>query len=73
MKKGSITISVPSTTTQEEIKEIREQFKKNEAMKDYRLNILISGNEDLKENLKNFLKTMLNAQFLFLSYATIVL
>lgn len=61
MKKGSITISVPSTTTQEEIKEIREQFKKNEAMKDYRLNILISGNEDLKENLKNFLKTMLNA------------
>lgn len=61
MKKGSITISVPSTTTQEEIKEIREQFKKNEAMNDYRLNILVSGNEDLKENLKNFLKTMLNA------------
>ena len=61
MKKGTITISVPSTTTQEEIKEIREQFKKNEAMKNYRLNILISGNEDLKENLKNFLKTMLNA------------
>ena len=61
MKKGSITISVPSSTTQEEIKEIREQFNKNEAMKGYRLNILISGNEDLKENLKNFLKTMLNA------------
>ena len=61
MKKGIVTISVPSTTTQEEIKEIGEQFKKNEAMDGYKLNILISGNEDLKENLKNILKTMLNA------------
>lgn len=61
MKKGIITISVPSTTTQEEIKEIRAQFKQSEQYKDYKLNILISGNEDLKENLKNFLKTMLNA------------
>lgn len=61
MKKGSITISVPSTTTQEEIKEIREQFKQSEQYENYKLNILISGNEDLKENLKNFLKTMLNA------------
>lgn len=61
MKKGIITISVPSTTTQEEIKEIRAQFKQSEQYKYYKLNILISGNEDLKENLKNFLKTMLNA------------
>ena len=61
MKKGIITISVPSTTTQEEIKEIRTQFKQSEQYNDYKLNILISGNEDLKENLKNFLKTMLNA------------
>ena len=61
MKKGAITISVPSTTTHEEIKEIREQIKKNEAMRDYKLNILVSGSEDLKENLKNILKTMLNA------------
>lgn len=60
MKKGSVTISVPSTTTQEEIKEIRKQFKKNEAMKDYRLNILISGNEKLQENLYNFVKAMVN-------------
>ena len=42
-------------------KEIREQIKKNEAMRDYKLNILVSGSEDLKENLKNILKTMLNA------------
>ena len=60
MSKGSITISVPLTTTQDEIREIREQFKKNEAMKGYRLNILISGNEELKENLYNFVKAMVN-------------
>lgn len=60
MQNGSITISVPSTTTQDELKEIREQFKKNEAMKGYRLNILISGNEELKENLYNFVKAMVN-------------
>ena len=61
MKKGIITISVPSTITQEEIKEIRTLFKQNKPYNDYKLNILISGNEDLQENLKNFLKTMLNA------------
>ena len=60
MKKSSITISVPSTTTQEEIKEIREQFKQNKAMKGYRLNILISGNEKFQENLYNFVKAMVN-------------
>ena len=60
MKKGSITISVPSTITQEEIKEIREQFNKNETMKGYRLNILISGNEKFQENLYNFVKSMVN-------------
>lgn len=60
MKKGSITISVPLTTTRDEIKNIREQFKKNEAMKGYRLNILISGNEEFQENLLNFVKAMVN-------------
>ena len=57
MKKGSITISIPSTTTPEEIKEIRKQFKKNETMKDYKLNLLISGNEKFQENLYNFVKS----------------
>ena len=60
MKKGSITISIPSTTTPEEIKEIRKQFKKNETMKDYKLNLLISGNEKFQENLYNFVKSMVN-------------
>lgn len=60
MKKGSITISIPLTTTHEEIKEIRERFKKNEAMKGYKLNILVSGDEEFKENLYNFVKAMVN-------------
>lgn len=61
MKKGSITISVPPTTTSEKIKQIREQFRKNETMNGYRLNILISGNEKFQENLYNFVKTMVNS------------
>lgn len=60
MNEGSITISVPCTTTPEEIKKIREQFRKNEAMKGYKLNILISGNEKFQENLYNFVKSMVN-------------
>ena len=60
MKRGSVTISVPLTTTQDEIKKIREQFAKNETMQGYRLNILISGNEKFQENLYNFVKAMVN-------------
>lgn len=60
MTKGSVTISVPATTTKEEINEIRKQFKKNEAMTGYRLNIMISGNEKFQENLYNFVKSMVN-------------
>lgn len=60
MNKGSITISVSCTTTPEEIKKIREQFRKNEVMKGYKLNILISGNEKFQENLYNFVKAMVN-------------
>jgi len=60
MQKRSITISVPPTTTSEEIAKIREQFKQDETMKDCRLNILISGNEKFQENLYNFVKTMVN-------------
>lgn len=59
--KGTITVSVDRNTTIEEIKEIRKKFNNSEQYKDFKLNILISGNEDLKDNLKNFLKTVLNA------------
>lgn len=55
MDKRIITISIEKDITQEEIKEIRKQFKENEYYKDYQLNIIVSGHEDIKENLKDFL------------------
>ena len=48
MDKGTITISVD---TAEEARRIREEFKNSEHYKDYKLNILICGNEDMKKNL----------------------
>lgn len=56
MKDGIIMISVPATTTAEDIKQIREQFKNNND----KLNILISGNYDFKETLYDFIKTATN-------------
>jgi hypothetical protein len=56
MKDGIIMISVPATTTTEDIKQIREQYKNNND----KLIILISGNSDFKETLYDFLKTATN-------------
>lgn len=56
MKDGIIMISVPATTTTEDIKQIREQYKNNND----KLNILISGSSDFKETLYDFLKTATN-------------
>lgn len=56
MKDGIIMISVPATTTAEDIKQIREQYKNNND----KLNILISGNYDFKETLYDFIKTVTN-------------
>jgi hypothetical protein len=56
MKDGIIMISVPVTTTTEDIKQIREQYKNNND----KLNILISGNSDFKETLYDFIKTATN-------------
>lgn len=56
MKDGIIIISVPATTTTEDIKQIREQYKNNND----KLNILISGDSDFKETLYDFLKTVSN-------------
>lgn len=61
MNKGTITISVEKNITQEEINEIREIFKSNEYYKDYKLNIIVSGNEDMKASLGDFLKARLNS------------
>ena len=54
-KKGSITITVPNNTTADEIKNIRQDFNKNELSKEYRLNIIISGIEEPIINLGAFL------------------
>ena len=54
MDKGIITISVPKGTTQEEIASIR-----NKCNDKYIVNIIISGNNDPKEIIKNFLKARL--------------
>lgn len=53
MSKGTITICVDNSTTQEEIRSIRDEFSKDELSKMYKLNILVSGTGCLKENIKN--------------------
>jgi hypothetical protein len=55
MSKGTITISVPNGTTHEEIKQIRNEYKQSEHYKDYKLNIIISGEDDIKKALSRFL------------------
>lgn len=51
MHKGIITIFVDKNTSRDEIKKIRKEFKSDE----YVLNIVISGNDNFKNDLKNFL------------------
>ena len=55
MDKRIITINIEKNITQDEIKAIRKQFKESEYYKDYILNIIVSGEEDIKDNLKDFL------------------
>ena len=56
MEKGYITISVPNDITRDEVKEIRKQFQMNPVYQHYKLNILISGYNDMKIVLTDFLK-----------------
>ena len=51
MHKGIVTIFVDKNTSRDEIKNIRKEFKSDE----YVLNIIVSGNNDFKNDLKNFL------------------
>ena len=55
MDKRIITISIAKDITTDEIKAIRQAFKESEFYKDYRLNIIVSGSEDIKENIKDVL------------------
>ena len=55
VNKSSITISVPSDITTEEIKNIRKEFNESEFSQSHRLNIIISGRANHIENLGSFL------------------
>ena len=59
MKKQTITISLPNNATQNEIKEIRQIFSEQYGT-EYKLNILISGNQDMKTVLKNIITSKFN-------------
>ena len=61
MDKRTITIYVDNNTTPNEIKDIRNEFKKNEYYKNYQLNIIISGNNDMKTVLKQFLLSLIKS------------
>ena len=61
MDKQIVTISVGKNITTEEINEIRKIFKQNEKHKNCILNIIVSGNDDFKENIKNFIKAGINS------------
>ena len=55
MNKGIITIFVGSDITQEEINERRALINK-ECNEKYILNVIISGEENFNNNLKNFIR-----------------
>ena len=55
MEKRIITIYVDNNTTQNEITDIRNEFKKSEYYKNYCLNVIVSGNGDIKKTLEKFL------------------
>ena len=61
MDKGTVTISVDKNITQEEINEIRKIFKNDKQYENYKLNIIVSGNEDMTLILGNCLKARLNS------------
>lgn len=56
MDKQTITISVNKDITEEEINEIRKIFKQNDKHKNCTLNIIVCGNDNFKENIKDFIK-----------------
>ena len=54
MDKGTISISMPKNSTPDEIISIRNKYKDN-----YKVNIIISGNKNPEDIIKNFLKARL--------------
>lgn len=58
---GIITLCIPNFYTESDLKAIRECFKQDVYSKDYKLNIIISGDTDMKITLTNFVKARLNS------------
>lgn len=54
MDKTTVIISMPKGSTEEEVLNMREKYQDK-----YKVFIVISGNENPKENIKNFLKARL--------------
>lgn len=54
MEKPTIVISMPKNSTKEEIADIRNKYKDK-----YKVNIIISGNGNTEDIIKNFLKARL--------------
>ena len=61
MDKTVITISVPKETTQEEIMNIRSTYKDK-----YKINIIISGNNNPEDIIKSFLQARLEVQSFYM-------
>lgn len=55
MKKESITICVENNITNEELRTIRNNFKSNGYSDKYRLNIIVSGNDNAIDNIGGFI------------------
>lgn len=54
MNKHTLCISVPKGTTQDEINNVRNRYKDK-----YKVNIVISGENDPKDIIKNFIRARL--------------
>ena len=61
MDKRTITIYVDNNTTQNEIKNIRNKFKQSEYYQNYRLNIIVSGNQEMRTVLEQFLLSIIKS------------
>ena len=61
MDKRTITIYVDNNTTQNEIKNIRNKFKQSEYYQNYRLNIIVSGNQEIRTVLEQFLLSIIKS------------
>lgn len=57
---GIITLCIPNFYTESDLKAIRECFNKGSHSKNYRLNIIVSGNTDIKITITNFVRARLH-------------